>query len=286
VRNRGNSMATGLMLYNTLSAGTHFDAAHSSPNCVASGREVTCDLGSLLDQSQTSVHISALLDESVAQWTPLRNAATLAANELGGAAVQSQHESYVTGFLYLPLIRHAGDTTQPGETDLVVDSIEITEAGVAITVRNAGTAPLLPSNSFWLDLYINPDLPPNQPGQVWSDLGLAGMAWGVQSEALRLQPGEVITLNVGDRYHDGDYSQVPAALAAGTKVYVQVDSVNKTGVTYGNVLEGHEVRNEPYNNIKSVTLTETISTEKWPVQSSSVNRAAGSAPGAELPNRE
>ncbi len=82
-----------------------------------------------------------------------------------------------------------------------------------------------------------------QPDQ----LGDEGLVWGVTAAALPLAPGEEITLTVGDAYFWAEYSHVDWPLPPGTPVYAQVDSAGEGA--YGGVLEVHEIRGEPYNNI-------------------------------------
>ena len=88
--------------------------------------------------------------------------------------------------------------------------------------------------------------------QLWSDLGPNGLAWGVTET---LEPGDVITLTVGDQYYNAQWSNMSWPLAAGTSVYAQADSA-RTDTGYGAVLEIHEIIGGAYgNNIGSTVST-------------------------------
>ena len=63
-----------------------------------------------------------------------------------------------------------------------------------------------------------------------------------------LEPGDAITLTVGDAYYWPDHSNFSGVVPAGTSIYVQVDSANAE-TNYGAVLESHEIAGGPYNNI-------------------------------------
>ena len=110
-------------------------------------------------------------------------------------------------------------------------------------IRNRGNAPVV--DSFWVDLYVDPDPVPTAVNQIWPDLADEGLVWGVTAG---LAPGEALTLSVGDEYHVDEYSQVNWPLAVGTPVYAQVDSANAL-TAYGAVLESHEITGGAYNNI-------------------------------------
>jgi hypothetical protein len=140
---------------------------------------------------------------------------------------------------YLPLI-------EGGSVDLVVESLAVTGSSVQVVIKNVGSARVV--DEFWVDVYIDPDPPPTVVNQTWDQLGDQGLVWGVTSLALPLDPGETLTLTVGDGFYRPDFSLVSWPLPAGTPVWVQVDSVS-LATTYGGVLESHEIQGEPYNNI-------------------------------------
>jgi hypothetical protein len=139
--------------------------------------------------------------------------------------------------------------------DLVVGSLTATSDGVQVVVVNQGNAPV--TDEFWVDVYIDPDPTPTAVNQIWEDLADQGLVWGVTSAALPLEPGDVITLAVGDDYYVADYSHVTWPLPEGTPVYAQVDSAN-LDTTYGGVLENHEIVGGAYNNVSSTVSTAGI----------------------------
>jgi len=139
--------------------------------------------------------------------------------------------------------------------DLVVGSLTATSDGVHVVVVNQGNAPV--TDEFWVDVYIDPDPAPTAVNQIWEDLADQGLVWGVTSAALPLEPGDVITLAVGDDYYVADYSYVTWPLPEGTPVYAQVDSAN-LDTTYGGVLENHEIVGGAYNNVSHTVSTAGI----------------------------
>ncbi|MBN1976210.1 MAG: DUF11 domain-containing protein [Anaerolineae bacterium] len=132
--------------------------------------------------------------------------------------------------------------------DLVIEQIVATDNNIQVVIRNDGN--LAVRESFWVDVYINPNPAPAQVNQTWPDVASQGLVWGVTAD---LEPGETLVLTVGGAYYKPSYSSVSWPLAAGTVVYAQVDSYN-IGTAYGRVLENHEIRGEAYNNIGHVTV--------------------------------
>jgi PKD repeat protein len=130
--------------------------------------------------------------------------------------------------------------------DLVVERLDAGSSGVVVVIKNIGNTPV--TDAFWVDVYLNPASPPTQVNQRWQDVGDQGLVWGIQGAALPLEPGESLTLTMGDAYFFANLSNFSTPLPAGSPVYAQVDSVNSlTG--YGGVLESHEISGGPYNNI-------------------------------------
>ena len=78
---------------------------------------------------------------------------------------------------------------------------------------------------------------PAPPGinQRWQDSAPAGANWGVTA---RLDPGQSLTLTVGDEY----YYEGSGSFPAGANVYAYVDSINYATTT-GNVRESNEGNN-------------------------------------------
>ena len=159
--------------------------------------------------------------------------------------------SHVT-FLPLVLHNHRGYLPPPGP-DLVVAHISVTSSDVLVVIRNQGDAPVVSTDAFWVDLYVDPDPVPAGVNQTWDCCSSEGMVWGVPRAALPMQPGDEITLSVGDAYYWPTLSNFSGWLPAGTPIYVQVDSAN-ADTTYGAVLENHEIADGPYNNIGGPAL--------------------------------
>ncbi|GAB4425179.1 MAG: hypothetical protein Kow0031_04630 [Anaerolineae bacterium] len=136
-----------------------------------------------------------------------------------------------TGDIYLPLIMRA---FAPGP-DLVIDDLEATSSQVTVTIRNAGTEPVV--DAFWVDVYFNPGQTPglNQP---WKTIAPAGVVWGVTQS---LAPGETLVLVSGGAYYAGPPDS-SSSFPAGATVYAYVDSINYD-TNYGNVKEANEGNN-------------------------------------------
>lgn len=144
---------------------------------------------------------------------------------------------------YLPLV------VRQGQPDLIIASIEIIPdqtsftAGqpveIRVTVRNIGTAPAGP---FWVDLYLNPDRPP-QINDLWHDrCGLRpcfGAAWGVTQI---LQPGDQITLSTASGYDPFRTYWLGWLANGATTIYALADSWNTSGAS-GAVREADETNN-------------------------------------------
>ena len=133
-------------------------------------------------------------------------------------------------------------------SDLVVESILLTGDSVQVVIKNQGSGPVAAGTPFWVDLYVNPHPVPTMVNQTWDTLCSEGMVWGVEGAALPLDPGEELTLTMGDAYYHSGFSTFSGSFAAGVPVYVQVDSAN-ADTTHGAVLESHEMAGGTYNNI-------------------------------------
>jgi hypothetical protein len=149
----------------------------------------------------------------------------------------------IKGDVYLPLI------ISGGAPDLVVESISLqpsraafqsgdavagNQVEITVVVRNQGNLPA--DDPFWVDLYINPELPTGQTqpqiNQRWDQLcptgaGLSdpcyyGIVWLVDET---LAPGETIILRSTSIAQE--FSRWPGYFVSGTDdLYVQVDSWN------------------------------------------------------------
>ena len=60
----------------------------------------------------------------------------------------------ITSRQFLPAISVQPADMLPSEIDLIVSDIEVGTQGIQIVIQNVGTAPLLPSNSLWVDVYL------------------------------------------------------------------------------------------------------------------------------------
>jgi uncharacterized repeat protein (TIGR01451 family) len=160
------------------------------------------------------------------------------------------------GFVYLPLIFKSGAIAGPAP-DLVVEQIMATSNNVQVVIKNQGDAPVQAADEFWVDFYVDPHPEPTGVNQTWDyppGRCIGGLVWEVTAPALPLEPGEVLPLTLADGYYRPFYSYISWPLAPDTPVYAQVDSAN-VNTTYGAVLENHEIRNEPYNNIINSTVS-------------------------------
>ncbi|MCB9422808.1 MAG: tandem-95 repeat protein [Ardenticatenaceae bacterium] len=154
------------------------------------------------------------------------------------------------GFVFLPLVTN-NFVSAP---DLVVESLVVLSSGgvdgsagdFELVIRNVGTA--LVTAEFWVDVYVDPRVVPTAVNQTWSIVGTQGLVWGVTADVLPIKPGESLTLTLASATYKPDLSFVKWPLAANASIYAQVDSVGADNDT-GAVLEIHEIRSEPYNNI-------------------------------------
>ena len=142
--------------------------------------------------------------------------------------------------LFLPLLGHYSNPPRP---DLIVEAIETGADTLQVVVRNQGDGPVL--EPFWVDLYVDPDRPPQNANDTWQLSGTQGAVWGVTR---LLMPGEAITLTWGDAYFWPEQSHIEWPIKSGALLYAQADSAH-THTNHGAVLEGHEVLHGPYNNI-------------------------------------
>ncbi len=157
--------------------------------------------------------------------------------------------------------------------DLVIDSLIVTSNAVTVTIKNQGDAPVTSifTHEFWVDVYVNPDTPPQRVDQRWDYVGPQGLAWGITADALPLNPGDVLTLTaragatvtqtVGGAYFRSDYSFVTWTLPVNTPIWAQVDSTSNPNAVYGAVQENHEILNQSYNNITGPVYSSALTSE-------------------------
>ncbi len=143
---------------------------------------------------------------------------------------------------YLPIVQRR---YVPGP-DLIVKQVLAGVNDLQVVIQNVGDVAVM--QEFWVDAYIYPDTAPVRVNQTWDELGQQGVTWGIDSTALPIHPGQLLTLTLSGPYYQADYSHVVWPLVVGTPIYVQVDSVN-SATNYGAVLENHEISGAAYNNI-------------------------------------
>ena len=154
--------------------------------------------------------------------------------------------------IHLPIVSRDSPSTPTGHPDLIVTDVQVQGNIATVTIKNQGSAPV--ADTFWVDLYLNPDPAPAEVNDVWSDGRCAqGMVWGVSESALPLYPGDTLTLTGGDAYYRPEHSAMSWPVPAGQTIYAQVDSAGDPG--YGGVLESHEVLGGAYNNIDGPVLS-------------------------------
>ncbi len=274
--NAGDAVARGVTVTLTLPDGV--TVTESTPPWAALGDDrVTWNLGDLAPGAWRQFEIIFRVEPQEGEWegegggeTPLSLTAQAVSagdrmlaihhtkgefwDDYSGRVVQGQvgDDFWLNVFskptsVYLPVLMR--DYLEA--PDLVVESVTASPDNVQVVVSNRGNAAT--EEDFWVDAYVAPDPVPTAVNQLWPDLADEGVAWGVTE---RLQPGETITLTVGGAYYDEEHSAVSWPLAAGTEIYVQVDSWNPD-TDYGTVLEDHEIRGQPYeNNIGHTTVAD------------------------------
>ncbi|MEM7801510.1 MAG: Calx-beta domain-containing protein, partial [Chloroflexota bacterium] len=145
-------------------------------------------------------------------------------------------------YTFIPMVSHEN----PQGPDLVVTDLDVSSDGIEVTIRNIGDQPV--TNAFWVDVYIDPERPPRKVNETIALLNSQGAAWAVTEETLPLRPGDSLILRLNDDYYFESESSLPQTIEAGLPVYAQVDSA-ASDTPYGGVYEGHERREEAYNNI-------------------------------------
>ena len=105
--------------------------------------------------------------------------------------------------------------------------------------------------NFWVDVYINPVIPPATVNETLATLNAKGFIWGVTG--VILNPGESLQLSLNDQFYFPDQYTADFPLTVGLPVYAQVDSAN-ANTTYGAIHESHEKSGGPYNNIIMSTI--------------------------------
>lgn len=173
--------------------------------------------------------------------------------------------------IYLPIVVRSY-TPLP---DLVVTALEATRYGITVTIENQGTASV--DDAFWVDVYINPDTAPRVVNEIWMYVGDYGLAWGIPTNLTPMQPGDVLTLTVGDAYYYPEYSNVTWPLATGAVIYAQVDS-NNPATAYGAILENHEAYGWSYNNVFGPVQSFVLQSRGTPPATSRPHLHSGALP--------
>ncbi len=162
--------------------------------------------------------------------------------------------------IFLPLAMNGWPVaTGPNLPDLIVEEIAVVDGSVSVVLRNVGNTAV--TNEFWVDLYLNPSPAPTAVNQTWPTLSTQGAVWGIEANLLPLNPGETITLSLGDAQYWPSLSNMPSTIPPGTQIYVQVDSAN-ANTSYGGVLETHEQTGATYNNISSTVADTSMAMQK------------------------
>ncbi len=171
-------------------------------------------------------------------------------------AAQNVTATFATYTVFLPVVLN----NYVAAPDLVVEDIVVTANSLELVIRNVGDKVV--SDAFWVDVYLNPTMAPTAVNQTWLTVGTSGLVWGVDSNALPLNPGESMKLSVGDAYYHAELSNWNGVLTPGTIIYAQVDSAD-ADTDYGAIQETHEINGTPYNNILGpVTVLNRIMIQK------------------------
>jgi len=81
VSNNGPSIASGVKVTDALPLGLTFDPGGSSPECSASGQDVTCTIAALSVNSQMTLTVAVTVDTSLEDGLVLSNTASVSGNE-------------------------------------------------------------------------------------------------------------------------------------------------------------------------------------------------------------
>jgi uncharacterized repeat protein (TIGR01451 family) len=284
VTNYGPSDAVGVALRDDPPAQVALGQVSSSQGSCDLARPITCELDTLTEGATATVTL--VVTPSVAGI--ITNTASITStdwdpNPDDNTALETTEVHNPERTIYLPFIVK-GSALGP---DLVVEKVTVNRDGAQVVIKNQGQVPV--TDSFWVDLYVNPVPPPTGVNQIWNDGRSAqGIAWGVEgSAALPLNPGEtlILTTQPGDPYYHADDSAITWPLPAGTPIYVQVDSVNMH-TDYGGVYENHEMSGGSYNNIAGPFLSTLDAAEDEGVHlPPSSSRQALAGPSEPLPGR-
>jgi hypothetical protein len=231
---------------------------------------VTWAIGDLAPGAWKEVTIIFMVEPAEGEWgtEPLFVAAAteplerlLAVRRTDGAFVDEYSDQPVSGqfagpfwfnvwsaprYVYLPVVTRAYNPPRP---DLVVQDLSVDPAvpgALTLTLANVGGST---ARNFWIDLYLDPEAPP-EVNQPWTELCHPyGAAWFVEA----LPAGETLTLSIGDAYYQVDQSRWPDAYPAGEhEIWAYADSWGYPQ-PWGGVQEVEEANNRYGPVIFSVT---------------------------------
>jgi uncharacterized repeat protein (TIGR01451 family) len=185
---------------------------------------------------------------------PLTNVVTVTAQTPLGSGVSAMAITAVTlepHTIFLPIVFN----NHVSAPDLLVADVIVNGDEVMVIISNAGNRAA--TDSFWVDMYINPIIAPTGINQTWETNGGEGLVWGIENPSLA--PGATLTLTLSSPAYFADASNFSGTIAAGSTLYVQVDSAGP--FDYGNVQELDED-----NNIYGPLTTAVSSTPVWVVK--------------------
>ena len=251
ISNSGPLPATNVSVSVTLPISlTYISGAGMGWSCGESAGTVTCDLANLDIGSAPDITLVTAVPPDTPAGFVTTYASVTSDNPDTNSGNNSTSEDTFIGepkFAYLPLVLN----NYVSAPDLVVQSITIPTANsVEIVIANTGNTAV--TDSFWVDLYINPNPVPTGVNQIWQSVAAEGAVWGV-TDVSALVPGGTMTLTFNSTNYVPAFSNFNG-FSNGMNVYVQVDSAHASSVVYGAVLENHEIASDPYNNISSTTV--------------------------------
>jgi uncharacterized repeat protein (TIGR01451 family) len=265
VQNMGNHGASGVIITDTLpTAQVTFHSASGGGVETAPGSGIIVwNVGTLGFGERKTRRLTVRVRDNVEEGAYITNIASTLDDGTNGPDPDLENNttqlvSYV-GWrkIHLPLMVLVPEQ----KPDLIVEDVNVASGGayVEVSIKNVGLTDVTAPRGFWVDLYINPRRVPTMTNVTWDKVCDYGAAWGIVEPAIPIPPGETRVLHTNGQYYWPEESNMPPeGIAPGTKLCVQVDSVDdplapeKEGA--GSVLEIHEVepfKSNPkyYNNI-------------------------------------